>query len=99
MDIENKLISDLLKKICIPALLVIGTFGNILSIVIFNKKSLKEYSRFQYLSLISVIDLCVLYTGCSQIILEVYIFIYIWAKKEFLNHSVNFLTKIGFLSI
>jgi hypothetical protein len=91
MDIENKLISDLLKKICIPALLIIGTFGNIVSILIFNKKSLKEYSTFQYLSLICVIDLCVLYTGCSQIILEVNIFLFILCtKKEFLNHSVNF---------
>ncbi len=62
--------SNLMNKICIPALLVIGTFGNILSIVIFNKKSLKEYSTFQYLSLICVIDLCVLYTGCGQIWIE-----------------------------
>jgi len=62
--------SNLIIKICIPALLIIGTFGNILSIVIFTKKSMKGYSTFQYLTLLSVIDLFVLYTGGCQIWLE-----------------------------
>lgn len=70
--VENKETSDLLKKIFIPLLLVLGLFGNVISIVIFNKKSMKKYSTFQYLTLLSILDLCVLYTGCGQIMLDVY---------------------------
>ena len=71
MDTENKVLSDIFKKIFMPALLFIGTFGNIISIIIFSKKSMKEYSTFQYLTLLSIVDSFVLFTGCSQIILEV----------------------------
>ena len=36
---ENKELCDLLKKIFIPTLLILGLFGNVISIIIFNKKS------------------------------------------------------------
>ena len=71
-ELEDKEISDLLKKIFTPLLLCLGTFGNIISIKIFCKDTMKKYTTFRYLTLLSVIDLCTLYTGCGQILFEVF---------------------------
>ena len=68
----GKQTSDLLKKIFTPLLLCLGTFGNIISIKIFCKDTMKKYTTFRYLTLLSVIDLCTLYTGCGQILFEVF---------------------------
>lgn len=70
MDDKEK--SDLLKKIFTPILIILGTFGNLISIKIFSKEPMKKYSTFRFLILISFIDICSLYTGCGQIFLEVY---------------------------
>lgn len=89
--VENKEVSDLLKKIFIPILLMTGLFGNVISIVIFNKKSMKKYSTFQYLTLLSILDLCVLYTGCGQILLDVYYNIDIRLLNQFICKIHSFL--------
>jgi len=39
---ENKNFSDFLKKIFIPLLILFGTFGNLISIKIFSKDSMKS---------------------------------------------------------
>ena len=67
----DKEASDLLKKIFTPILLSLGLFGNTISMIIFNKPSMKKHSTFRYLTLLSVLDLSVLYTGCGQIFLDV----------------------------
>ena len=68
----DKQASDMLKKIFTPILLSLGLFGNIISMIIFNKPSMKKHSTFRYLTLLSVLDLSVLYTGCGQILLDVF---------------------------
>lgn len=88
---ENKELCDLLKKIFIPILLIVGLFGNVVSIIIFNKKSMKKYSTFQYLTLLSILDLCVLYTGCGQIVLDVYYQIDIRLLNEFICKTHSFI--------
>ncbi len=64
--------SDLLKKIFTPLLLCMGTFGNLISIKIFCQPNMKKYTTFRYLTLLSIVDLCTLYTGCGQIFFEVF---------------------------
>lgn len=91
VSVEDKQLSDLLKKIFIPILLFTGLFGNAISIMIFNKKSMKKYSTFQYLTLLSILDLCVLYTGCSQILLEVYYDVDIRLQNQFFCKIHSFL--------
>ena len=61
--VDDKYASDLIKKIFTPVLLCTGLVGNIISIIIFSRDSLRKYTTFRYLTLLSVLDLCVLYTG------------------------------------
>ena len=71
-ETEQKQTSDVLKKIFSPAFLCLGLIGNIISIVIFNQKSMKKYTTFRYLTLLSIIDICALYIGFAHIMLNVY---------------------------
>ncbi len=64
--------SLILKKVFTPLLLSIGLIGNIFSILIFNKKSMKKYTTFCYLKLISIIDIFALVIGCGHILFNVY---------------------------
>jgi hypothetical protein len=64
--VDDKYASDLIKKIFTPILLCFGLIGNIISIVIFSRNSLKKYTTFRYLTLLSLLDLCVLYTGIMK---------------------------------
>ena len=64
--------SDILKKILTPCLLLLGLFGNLVSIKIFKKKTFAKLTTFQYLSFLSVIDLFTLYAGCGQLFIESY---------------------------
>lgn len=68
----EKEMSDLMKKIFIPIILVLGIMGNLISIVIFSQNSLKKHTTFRYLFLLSIIDICVLVSGCGDILLQVY---------------------------
>lgn len=88
---SDKQASDLLKKIFTPMLLCLGLFGNTISIVIFTKDSMKKHSTFRYLTLLSILDLCVLYTGCGQILLDVYFEIDIRSLNEFSCKMHSFL--------
>ena len=88
---QNKEASDLLKKIFIPILLILGLFGNVISIVIFSKKALKKYSTFQYLTFLSILDLAVLYTGCGQIFLDVYFHLDIRTLNDYICKTHSFL--------
>ncbi|CAF0735386.1 unnamed protein product [Brachionus calyciflorus] len=69
---SEKEVSDLLKKIFTPVLLGLGILGNVISIIIFSKASLIKHTTFKYLLLLSILDLCVLISGCGSIFLEVY---------------------------
>lgn len=65
-------VSDLIKKIFTPTLLILGLFGNTTSILIFRKKTFKKSNTFEYLILVSFLDLCTLYTGGGQILVEAF---------------------------
>lgn len=69
---SEKETSDLIKKLVTPFLLVLGLTGNTISIIIFSCKSMKNYTTFRFLTLISILDICCLYTGCTQIMISVY---------------------------
>jgi hypothetical protein len=69
---NQKSVSDILKIIFSPTLLLLGLIGNIISIVIFSQKSMQKHTTFRYLSLLSVVDICALYVGFSQILFSVY---------------------------
>lgn len=84
-------ISNLLKKIFTPILLSLGLFGNTISIIIFRRKSFLKSSTFEYLTLISLLDLLTLYTGCSQIFLETYFEIDIRLINQFTCKLHSFL--------
>lgn len=72
MNLSEKETSDLLKKIFTPILLVLGIFGNLLSILIFSKATMKKHTTFKYLLLLSIVDICCLLSGCGDIFLGVY---------------------------
>jgi len=52
-------------------LLVVGTFGNILSFIIFSQGTLRKPSTFRYLALLSLMDLLVLYSGLLDLFLTI----------------------------
>ena len=81
----------LFEKVTIPILLLVGLFGNSLSIRIFSKKSFLKSSTFEYLKLISIVDLFTLLIGCLQTLLEVYFKYNIKIKTEFTCKLYSFL--------
>jgi hypothetical protein len=52
-------------------LLIVGTFGNIVSFIIFSKGVLRKSSTFRYLALLSLMDLLVLYSGLLDLLLMI----------------------------
>ena len=52
-------------------LLVVGTFGNILSFIVFSQNALRKSSTFRYLALLSLMDLLVLYSGLLDLFLTI----------------------------
>lgn len=52
-------------------LLIVGTFGNILSFVIFSQGTLRKSSTFRYLAILSLMDLLVLYSGLLDLFLTI----------------------------
>jgi hypothetical protein len=72
-EIENSNeTSHTLKKITTPCLLLLGLFGNLISIKIFKKKPFSKLTTFQYLSFLSIIDLLTLLAGCGHLVIESY---------------------------
>ena len=53
-------------------LLIVGIFGNSLSLFVFSQKSMRQKSTFVYLAVLSVIDIFVIVLGLSDIILISY---------------------------
>ena len=53
----------LIWKVVPPILILLGTIGNILSIVVLTRKSIKTSTTALYLTFLAASDLCVLYTG------------------------------------
>ncbi|CAF1666503.1 unnamed protein product, partial [Adineta ricciae] len=52
-------------------LLIVGTFGNIVSFIIFSYGTLRKSSTFRYLALLSLMDLLVLYSGLLDLFLMI----------------------------
>jgi len=52
-------------------LLIVGTFGNIVSFIIFTKGILRKSSTFRYLAFLSLMDLLVLYSGLLDLFLMI----------------------------
>jgi len=52
-------------------LLIVGTFGNVLSFIIFSHGALRKSSTFRYLALLSLMDLLVLYSGLLDLFLTI----------------------------
>lgn len=69
---EEKELSDTLKRIFTPLLLTLGLIGNLISILIFLKPSMRRHTTFRYLTFLSVFDLFALLTGYGQIFFIVY---------------------------
>ena len=65
--------STFLKKIFTPSLLMVGIFGNILSIIIFTRPSMNKHTTFRFLTFLSISDLCALLAGYGQIMFIVYL--------------------------
>ena len=61
-----------LKKIFTPSLLMVGIFGNILSIIIFTRPSMNKHTTFRFLTFLSISDTCALLAGYGKIIFIVY---------------------------
>lgn len=72
-QMDEKSVADLLKKTSTPVLLLIGLIGNMITITILSQKSMKKHESFRYIILLSMIDTCVLYAGCLQIMLDSYL--------------------------
>jgi hypothetical protein len=52
-------------------LLIVGTFGNILSFIVFSQGTLRKSSTFRYLAILSLMDLLVLYSGLLDLFLTI----------------------------
>ena len=63
---EYRLSKDILIYIP-PVLLLVGTIGNILSFVILMTRSMRTFSTYLYLAVLSLTDILVLYAGLLRL--------------------------------
>ena len=71
IDLKKKMIDETYKDLAILLLILIsiGSFGNVMNIIIFNKKTLKKNSTFNFLFYQSIIDLLVLSICASDTVM------------------------------
>ena len=72
MEDDQREVSILLKKLFYPPLILLGLVGNVVSIIIFSKPSMKKYTTFRYLMFISILDLGTLFTGSGPMLLQTF---------------------------
>ena len=60
-----------ITTIILVIFLICGLFGNMISAIIMFRRSRRGLSSYFYLALLAVIDICVLYSGCLQSILDI----------------------------
>jgi len=84
-------ISDWLKKIITPLLLAIGLIGNLLSIIVFSRTSLKHKRNSRYLSILAGLDTLVLYSSCVPIVMDAYFDIDLRILNQFSCRFFSFL--------
>ncbi|XP_067681352.1 galanin receptor 2a-like [Haliotis asinina] len=61
--LPNEETADLLWQIISPILILVGTVGNLLSIVVLTRKGMRKSNVSKYLTCLAVADLAVIYTG------------------------------------
>jgi hypothetical protein len=95
MDAEKNVrvqeISDVLNKIFLPLLLALGLIGNMISIYVFSRESMKKHTTFRYLLLLSIIDICTLLTGCGDNFVKVYTGVNVRYLSEFFCKTHSFM--------
>jgi hypothetical protein len=90
-EARTQSISDLLNEVFLPLLLILGLMGNLLSILVFSRESMRKNTTFRYLLLLSVIDMCTLLTGCGDKLLMVYTGVNVRLLSEFVCKAHSFL--------
>lgn len=83
----------MLLRIIIPVILFVGSLGNMISIYVFTRPSLKGLSTFKFLAYLSLIDYLYLLVGLPHIIVIAY------SDYDFRNYS-NFVCSVhSFLTL
>jgi hypothetical protein len=90
-EARAKEISDLLNKIFLPLLLAAGLVGNVISIYVFARESMRKHTTFRYLLLISLVDICTLLTGCGDNLIKVYTDLNVRYLSDFFCKSHSFM--------
>ncbi|KAK3099234.1 hypothetical protein FSP39_001315 [Pinctada imbricata] len=79
-------------KVVPPIFIILGTLGNILSIVVLNRKNLRRTTTSFYLTVLAISDIMILYSGLlRQWILAMY--------QIDIRHSNPFMCKVNFFSV
>lgn len=89
MDQTNQSISMFLILIII---IIVGIAGNILNLIVFGQKTMRNHTTFQYLFYLSIVDLLVLTTCASDSMLTYGFFLMIRLKSEIACRLHTFLT-------
>ena len=96
-EYDEKELSNILKRILAPILLVLGTTGNLISIYIFStNKNMRRQITFRYLIYLSILDLLVLIFGYGHTAILVYTNVDVRLVNNFLCKAHSFL--VYFLS-
>lgn len=77
-EVQKYQIESIILLIIPPILLILGTFGNILSFIILTRQAMRKYSTFLYLAILSISDTFVIYTGLLRL----------W-MKELINYDIT----------
>lgn len=83
----------MLLEIFVPILLIVGSLGNLVSVYVFTRPSVKGLSTFKFLAYLSVIDFLYLFIGLPHIMSLVYF------DYDFRNYSNLICSLHSFLTI
>lgn len=81
-------------SILIIFFLLFGLFGNSLSATIMFRRSRRGLSSYFYLALLAIIDICILYTGCLSVFLEIALNIHPQLQSNFLCQSIFYIQHL-----
>ena len=91
---QEKELSDALKRVLTPSLLLLGVTGNLMSIRIFTRSSLHRQTTFRYLTYLSLFDLLALVCGYGQTMIQVYTSVDIRLLSDVMCKAHSFLVYV-----
>jgi hypothetical protein len=99
MENEKQIMASTFFRLLLQCIIVVGIVGNIINLIVFSKRSMRQTSTFRFLFYLSAADLLVIVVCCSDLLLRfnynIDIRSYSWLSCRLHTFFTYFLTHIS----